>query len=96
MTDLLVYIPDLPLTLNILSDDPEKLIQTCIEKNQRMKLAEVKCHLKLGVAVLRMTNEDDKNHLVSNVESLILDKKHSINISFTNKLELHTYVVLTK
>ena len=91
-TDILIYVPDLPK--NLPDHDIEQLIQTRIEKNQRMKLDYVKCYLKLGIAAIRLNNEEDKIHLVSTVQSMVLDPQHAINISFVNDIELDSYIVV--
>ena len=92
MTDNVVYIPDLPVS--ILGDDADECIKNRIETVQRMELKDVKCYVKLGVAVLQMSNQEDKNQLVSNVESMVFDKKRGMLISFVDNLELDTYIVL--
>ncbi|CAF4929315.1 unnamed protein product [Rotaria sp. Silwood1] len=74
--DLLVYIPDIPT--NISEKELEEMIQTRISTNLRIKMSDIKCYSNLGVAVIRLMNEEDKKHLVSNVQSMVLD--YSIEI----------------
>ncbi|CAF5160374.1 unnamed protein product, partial [Rotaria sp. Silwood1] len=71
--DLLVYIPDIPT--NISEKDLEEMIQTRIDKNLRIKISDIKCYSNLGVAVIQLMNEEDKKHLVSNFQSMVLDVK---------------------
>ena len=92
MTHILVYIPDLPVS--ILGNDADEFVWDRIEANQRMSLEDVKCYIKLGIGVVRVNNQEDQNQLVSNVVSMVLDPKRNINISFVRELELQTYIVL--
>lgn len=70
------------------------MIQTRIESTQRIILKEIKCYLTLGIAVIQMHNEDDRNHLVSDVQSIVIDPNQGTNISFVDKLELDSYIVI--
>ena len=92
--DAIVYVPD------VSSDLPEnavkQLIQTRVETTQRMKVNDVKFYSKLGIAVIRLMNEDDKKHLVSNVQSMILDTQRHTSVSFTAELDLDSYIVLDR
>ena len=94
MPDIIVYVPDIPVDIeeNVL----EKLIQARIELTQRMKVDSVKCYLQLGVAVIKLTNDDDKNHLVVTVESIVLQKELGTTISLVDRLELDSYIVIDR
>ncbi|CAF0757815.1 unnamed protein product [Adineta steineri] len=92
MTDILVYVPDLPVDVS--EDELEAAIETRLKIGQRIEVDSVKCYSKLGIAVIKMTKEDDKHHLVSDVESIVLNKDLGINISFIDKLELGSYIVI--
>ena len=92
MTDEFVYIPDLPS--NILSDDPDKFIQNRLEANQQIQVKYVKCYVNLGVAVIRMNNQDDKDRLISNVGTMFLDSACTISISFVSQLETDSYIII--
>jgi hypothetical protein len=72
------------------------MIKTRVETAQRITLSDVQCYIKLGIAVIRLKNEEDKNHLVSTVESMVFDKQRGISISFVNKLDLDSYIVLDR
>ncbi|CAF4515491.1 unnamed protein product [Rotaria sp. Silwood2] len=90
--DLFVYIPDIPT--NILDNELEEMIQTRIDNILRIKISDIKCYSNLGVAVIRLMNENDKKHLVSTVRSIVLDVEHNTNISFVDELDLTSYIVL--
>ncbi|CAM4829677.1 unnamed protein product [Rotaria magnacalcarata] len=92
--NVLVYIPDIPL--NIPASDLEEIIRTRVETTQRLKISDIKCYVKLGVAVIELMNEADRVHLISTVQSMVLDPKTSINITFSNELDLDSYVVLDR
>ena len=53
----------------------------------------IQCYSQFGVAVIQMENKTDRDHLVSNVRSIIIDSDHGTAISFVDKLELDSYVV---
>ena len=89
--DILVYIPDIPL--DIPEKNLEQMIQNRVETAQRMKLSDVKCYLNLGVAMVRLMNEEDKRHLVVTVRSIVFDDEQKTNISFVDELDLDTYIV---
>jgi uncharacterized protein (TIGR02452 family) len=92
--DILVYIPD--ISLDIPEKDAEQMIRTRVETTQRMKIIDVKYYPKLGVAAIRLMNEDDKTHLVSITQSMIFDPQRGICISFVDELELDSYIVLDR
>jgi uncharacterized protein (TIGR02452 family) len=90
--DILVYIPDIPS--NIPENDLEKMLQTRLKSSARVTAQDIKCHSKLGIAVVRLSTKEDKEHLVSNVLSMVLDPQRGTNISFVKELELESYIVL--
>ncbi|CAF3772226.1 unnamed protein product [Rotaria sp. Silwood1] len=92
--DLQVYIQDIPT--NFPEDDLERMIKTRIETTLRVKINDVKCYLKLGVAVIRLMNEEDKSYLVFTVVSTVLDPKTNTNITFVNEVEFDSYVVVDR
>ncbi|CAF1005405.1 unnamed protein product [Rotaria sordida] len=92
--DLQIYIQDIPT--NFPEDELEVLIKTRIEATQRLKINDIKCYLKLGIGVIRLMNEEDKSHLVSTVESMVLDPKTNTSITFVNEVDLNSYVVVDR
>ncbi|CAF0980329.1 unnamed protein product, partial [Adineta ricciae] len=92
--DIFVYAPDVPA--DIPNNDVEQMLQNRIERIGRMKIKNVKYYSKLCIAVIRMMNEDDKIHLISNVQSAILDSQRGTSIFFTDQLELDAFIVLDR
>ena len=89
-----VYIPDIPTDYE--ESDLERLIQKRLKDVLRVKIDNIKCYSKLGVAVIRLVDEEDKEHLVSTVQSMVLDAATERNVSFTNEVELNSYVVVDR
>ncbi|CAF2185586.1 unnamed protein product [Rotaria magnacalcarata] len=92
--DLQVYIEDIPT--NLPENDLEILIQTRLEATQHLKIKDIRCYLKLGVAVIRLINEEDKVFLVSNLETMVLYPKTNTIINFIGEIELDSYVVVDR
>ena len=73
----------------------ESLIRSRIEKNFKIPVASIRCYSKLGVGVIHVTNEDDKNTLINDIDSFHLHPKDgNIMIKFVNTLKLLSYVVI--
>lgn len=73
----------------------ESLIRSRIEKNFKIRLASIRCYSKLGVGVIHVTNEEDKNTLINDIGSFNLNPKDgNIMIKFVNTLQLLSYVVI--
>ena len=93
MVDFKVYVPELPADIE--GNALEEKIQTRIE-SVRVKVEDVKCYLQLGVAVVKLINEEDKKYLVKDVESLVLQKELGINISLVDDIELDSFIVIDR
>ncbi|CAF1680377.1 unnamed protein product, partial [Adineta ricciae] len=92
--DILVYALDVPA--DIPNNDVGQMLQNRIERIGRMKIKNVKYYSKLCIAVIQMMNEDDKIHLISNMQSAILDSQRGTSIFFTDQLELDAFIVLDR
>ncbi|CAF3925214.1 unnamed protein product [Adineta steineri] len=92
--DTLVYVTDIPSSIP--EKDVEQMLQNRAESIGRMKISNVKCYSKLGIAVMQLMNKDDKIYLVDSVQSTILDRQHRISVSFVNELQLDSYVVIDR
>ena len=92
--DLTAYIPGLPSGFD--DNELETIIQARVETMQRIKLTSVKCYSKLSVGVIQFKDKDDKTHLVSNVQSIVLDPQKGINVTFVDELELDSYIVVDR
>ena len=92
--DLRVYIEDIPTNLS--ENELEKQIRKRVEATCRLKIGYIKCYLALGIGVLQLMNEEDKAHLLNNVDSLVLDKDNKTLINFVDQIELDSYVVVDR
>ena len=91
-TNAQVYVLNLPLDLT--ENDVEKTIRSRMKKVLRMDVVNVRCFAKLGIAMIQLMNEDDKEHLIENVQSMVLYAERNITISFVDKIERDTYIVI--
>ncbi|CAF1530166.1 unnamed protein product, partial [Adineta ricciae] len=94
MNNPIVYVPDIPMDID--EDELATLIQTRVQTSQRMKVHNVKCYSKLGVAIITLFDDNDKNHLVANVQSIVLETDLRTTISFEDKLELDSYIIIDR
>ncbi|CAF3326108.1 unnamed protein product [Rotaria socialis] len=92
--DLQVYVEDIPT--NIPENDLEIRIQSRLEATQNLKIKDIRCCLKLGVAVIRLINEEDKVFLVSKLETIVLYPKTNTIINFIGEIDLDSYVVVDR
>lgn len=92
--DILVYIPD--ILSSIPETDVEHMIQTRLGTIHSIIVSKVEYHSRLGIAVIHLADKKNKTHLVSNVQSIVLDPKRGINVSFVGEIDLESYVVLDR
>ncbi|CAF5001073.1 unnamed protein product, partial [Rotaria sp. Silwood1] len=90
----LVYVSDLPS--GIPQDDLKKMIQTRLSDATDVQAIGVECYPKLAIALIHLSNEKDRNRLILNVQSLVLDPQRNINISFSDSIELLSYIVINR
>lgn len=90
--ELQVYIEDIPK--HSVDDEFEQFIKERVEITQRLKIDSIKYYKKLGIIVLQLKSEEDKVHLLNNVQSMVLDPKTATTISFVGQIELNTYIVV--
>ena len=94
MHDLIVYIIDLPTNMD---DDAqlERCIRNRLERMTNLKPQHIKCHSLLGVGVMHVDSEEDRNQCINDIENIVLDPGgDKAIISFVAELELVSYVML--
>ena len=72
------------------------MIQNRLESIQRIVPRSVKCYPTLGIGIIQMKNKNEMNQLLSNVRSIVIDPTCGTNISFVEKLQLDSYIVLDR
>jgi uncharacterized protein (TIGR02452 family) len=60
----------------------------------QMPLKNVKCYSNLGVGILYLLNEKNKNTLLNHIQSVVLDVNTATIITFVEQLEFTSYLVL--
>lgn len=92
---ILVYIPDLPT--NCEENYLQNTIQNRVKSILRTQVIfSIKCYMKLSLAIVQLMSFQDKEHLVSNIQSIVLDPKSGINISFVDQIDLFSYIVFNE
>ena len=90
--DILVYVPNLPVDLS--AEEIENTIKSRLKAAQRIEPIDVKCFSTLGIAIIHLMNEQDKQNLISEVQSIVLDKERDIIVSFVDEIERDSYIVI--
>ena len=89
----IVYIPDLPANM-VDNLELEQLIRRRVEDIFDIQLTNVKCYSKLGVGVIHVTDNQVRNRLLKMGKLLLNPKDDKFSITFTDTIELVSYVVL--
>lgn len=89
----LIYIPDLPPNYE------ETYFQNQIPNRLKgilrvQGICNIKCYVNLNLAVIQLRDVQDKELLISTIQSIVLDPTNGINISFVDRIDLLAYVVL--
>ncbi|CAF1418884.1 unnamed protein product, partial [Adineta ricciae] len=91
-----VYIPEIPFTIKD-PQDFENTIRQWIPPNVKDYVESIKCFLNFGCAIVYVTSEAAKRQLVEKVREIKLSLEDGeITISFSDTLEVVSYVVLNK
>lgn len=91
---VIAYIPELPLTV-VDSRELEDMIRQCLKRKHRQEVIGVKCSPYLGIGKVYLQNNNEKDHLIHVLKSIVLEfEKEDIIIKFTSDLELISYVVI--
>ncbi|CAF3066365.1 unnamed protein product [Rotaria sp. Silwood2] len=90
----IVYISDLPI------DKPdtnlEQVIHSRLEVGYRIQISKVECFSKLGIAVINLVKQEDKDYLVNNLQRIVLYPNDNITVTCTEQLEVTSYILLDK
>ncbi|CAF1101396.1 unnamed protein product [Rotaria sp. Silwood1] len=90
---VVVYVPDLPA--NIVSNQLlENMIRQCLELKHKQKVLDVKCDTQLGIGIIYLRDDEDKNNLINTIEKIIIESSTNTTVSFVDELELISYIVI--
>ena len=87
-----VFIPDLPF--NESNTKLGQMIRSRLSDDHHVHITNVICYSNISVGMVYLASETDKNYLVKNLRSTILDPQTNTIIQFVKKLELSSYLVL--
>jgi hypothetical protein len=91
---VIVYIPDLPSDKS--TNDLEQTIRLRLEDAHHIQVLKVKCFPTLGVGIVHLHQQKDKDYLVDKLQCFLLYPNDDIKITCTRELEITSYVVLEK
>ena len=91
--EISVYITDLPLDKE---DDHQltNLVRRRLESILKGELSHIKCYSKLGIGIVHVSNNQQKNYLISDLGRVPLESKGKDMMLFTDTLQLVSYVVV--
>ncbi len=90
----IVYIPDLPADKN--DNDLAKVIRSRLQDAHHIQVSEVECFSNLGVAIVHLSKQKDKDYLVNTLQCILLFPNDGIKVTCTEKLEVTSYIVFDK
>ena len=85
-----VYIPDLPVGVF----DDERLEPKISQRLTTQHVVKVRCYSRLGIGVVYVNTNEDKRRLLHEMKTMELDSSAAMKVSFTDSLELVSYVVV--
>ncbi|CAF1020879.1 unnamed protein product [Rotaria sp. Silwood1] len=88
-----VYVPDLPTNIDS-NSLLEKMIRQCLELKHKQKVLNIKCDTQLGIGIIYLRDDEDKNNLINTIEKIIIEPSQNATISFVDELELISYIVI--
>ncbi|CAF1025353.1 unnamed protein product [Rotaria sordida] len=90
---IIVYVPDLPVNIEN-NQLLENIIRQCLELKHKQKVLDVKCDTELGIGIVYLYNDEDKNNLINIIGKIIVELSNNTTVSFVDELELISYIVI--
>lgn len=87
----IVYITDLPSDKT--SHELEEQIHGRLNRVHNINISRVQSFSELGVAIIHLLNQKDQTYLANTLQSFILFPNDNIKVTFTEQLEVITYLV---
>ncbi|CAF2803550.1 unnamed protein product, partial [Rotaria sp. Silwood2] len=88
-----VYIPYLPANIDS-NQLLENIIRQRLELQLKLIVLDIKCDAELGIGIVYLPNDEDKNYLINIVECIVIEASKNITVSFVDELELISYIVV--
>jgi hypothetical protein len=70
------------------------MIRRCLERKHRQEIVDIKCNTQLGIGIIFLHTEEDKDNVINVIGKILIDKSSDTIVSFVNELELISYVVI--
>ncbi|CAF1394255.1 unnamed protein product, partial [Didymodactylos carnosus] len=86
----ILYIPDLPVDKS--DTDLEHAIR--LQDAHRIQVSKVQCFSNLGIAIVHLAKQEDKDYLVNKLQCVILFPNDGIEVTCTEQLEVTSYIAL--
>jgi uncharacterized protein (TIGR02452 family) len=90
--EFVVFIPDLPFDKSNI--ELEQMIRSRLSNDYHVHVMNFICYPNIGVGIVDLANENDKNYLVKSLRSTLLDSQTNTIIQFVEELEFISYLVL--
>lgn len=90
---IIAYVPDLPIGI-VSHESLENMIRECLLLKHKQKILDVRCNTELGIGVIYLHSNADKNNLINVIEKIIIESSNNTMISFVDELDLTSYVVI--
>ncbi|CAF1357620.1 unnamed protein product [Adineta steineri] len=88
----IVYIPDLPGDKT--NTELEQAVRLRLKNVHRIEVSKVECFSDLGVGIVHLKNNKEKDYLVNNLQRFILFPNDNITVTCAEQLEVTCYIVL--
>ncbi|CAF3341165.1 unnamed protein product, partial [Rotaria sp. Silwood2] len=88
-----VYIPDLPADIDS-NQLLENIIRQRLELIVKQIVLDIKCDAELGIGIVYLRNDEDKNYLINIVGKIAIKASKNTTVSFVDELELISYIVV--
>ncbi|CAF1191569.1 unnamed protein product [Adineta steineri] len=88
----IVYIPDLPGDKT--KTELEQAIRSRLKTVHHIEVSKVECFSDLGVGIVHLENNKEKDYLVNNLQRLILFLNDNITVTCAEQFEVTCYIVL--
>ncbi len=80
-TPAIVYIPDLPADKT--NTDLEQVIRSRLRDAHRIDVLKVQCFSHLGIAIVHLPKQKDKDYLINKLQCILLFSNDSIKVTFS-------------
>ena len=89
--EFVVFIPELPTGGS--NDKLEETIESRLNRTHRIETTNVRCYPGISLGVVKLANKTDRDHLVRDLQLIVLDPQTKTTVRFIDELPLDSYLV---